>query len=329
MNQDVNVAIISSEFYAPYAATTIVSILHHLDKERNICFYLLSNDITQGSIKKIERLKRIRQFEIKVIYIEEKDLAFCGDIKSPYYISRIAASRLLLPSILQSLDKVVCVESDMIFLDDISKLYDLDIGENWIGAVEDFARKVHARDLWRDERMMYYNTGVILLNLKKLREVDYLNILRDKIKQSGKLYRLQEQCLMNDAYKDHFYRLNIKWNFYHEFYPESLKARFQFQAVSKEEYLYAMNKPSVVHTPGADKFWHPHYVHPFKRVYMSFYRETGFYSWIRVPRYQIFKVKYFYVLFREHAVISMIESENERKLRIFGVPLYSKKFKIL
>ena len=162
----IHLAIISSEQYAEYAATTLLSVLKNMDKNRACHIYVLTEDISNKSQKKIEKLKKVHDFEITYLFLKDSDFAVLSGIKCPYYISRIAASRVLLPSLLPNLDKIVCIESDMIFRHDICELYDTNIGKNYIAAVEDFARKIHAKDLWNNIQDIYFNTGVMLVNLK-------------------------------------------------------------------------------------------------------------------------------------------------------------------
>lgn len=326
MEDTIHLAIISSNDYAPYMATTLMSVLDRLDKKRNCHIYVLTQDLTRSAQKKLKKLRRIHDFEIDYIHINESDLDFIKGVNVPYYINRLAASRLLLPSILHKLDKVICIESDLIFLDDIAKLYDTDIGDNYIGAVEDFARKVHAKDLWDNEKDIYFNTGVILINLKKLREINYKDKLIHGISRNASRYKLQEQCIMNDVYKGHIQRLDIKWNFYHEFYPIELKRRIKFQAENKKEYLNAVTAPSVIHTPGADKMWHPHYQHPFKEEYMRLYKKNPFYSMIKLWNYKIHNhSRYVYLTVFDIPILSIIRCKEGKRVSLFGVTIYQRK----
>ena len=326
MEDTIHLAIISSNDYAPYTATTLMSVLDRLDKKRNCHIYVLTQDLTRSAQKKLKELRRIHDFEIDYIYINESDLDFIKGVNVPYYINRLAASRLLLPSILNKLDKVICIESDLIFLDDIAKLYDTNIGENYIGAVEDFARKVHAKDLWGNDKDIYFNTGVILINLKKLREINYKAKLVQGIVHNASRYKLQEQCIMNDVYKGHIQRLDIKWNFYHEFYPIELKRRIRFQAENKKEYLNAVTAPSVIHTPGADKMWHPHYQHPFKEEYMKLYKKNPFYSVIKLWNYKIHNhSRYIYLTVFDIPILSIIRVKDGKKVSLFGVIICQRK----
>lgn len=317
----IHLAIISSEQYAEYAATTLLSVLKNMDKNRACHIYVLTEDISNKSQKKIEKLKKVHDFEITYLFLKDSDFAVLSGIKCPYYISRIAASRVLLPSLLPNLDKIVCIESDMIFRHDICELYDTNIGKNYIAAVEDFARKIHAKDLWNNIQDIYFNTGVMLVNLKKLRQINYIDLIKEHIQKNGYKYKLQEQCLLNDAYKGKIYRLNIKWNFYHEYYSDDLKRRIQFVPESETEYQDALTDPWVIHTPGADKFWQPHFNHPYKKEYMHLYKSTPFYRFFRFMNYTIHSEKYKYITFYDIPFFSEKYNKDYKKINLFGLPV--------
>lgn len=322
----IHLAIISSEEYAQYAAATLLSVLKNMDPNRLCHIYILTEDITPQTQKKIEKLKHIHDFQITYLYFKETDFDILKNIKCPYYINRIAAARLLLPSFLPNLDKVVCIESDMIFRHDIGALYDTEIEQNYIGAVEDFARKIHAKDLWGNDSDIYFNTGVMVINLKKLRQIDYLSLIKEHIKQNGAKYKLQEQCIINDSYKGKIYRLNIHWNFYHDYYSAALKKRIQFQPVNEKEYLEATKDPWVVHTPGADKFWHPHFKHPYKKEYMQLYKQTTLHPLFKYMNYNIHTEKYKYITFYDIPIFSNIKTASKKEIKLLGIPFLKKTF---
>lgn len=294
MKKEVHVAIVSSDKYAPYTSTALLSILKNIDKDRKCNIYILTGDMSVNSRIKIDKLKNIYNCSIQYCFFKDSDLAFCKDLHSPKYIDKVAASRLLLPSLFPDLNKIICIEADMFFRDDISKLYDVDIGDYYIGAVEDFARKIHAKELWDNEKDIYFNTGVMLVNMKKLREISYKHILECFAEKNKQKYKLKEQDLMNDAYKNHIFRLNIKWNFYHEFYSDDIKNKIYFEPVNQQEYNDAVKFPSVIHTPGEDKLWYPHFKHPYKNEWLKLYKKSGFYSFRSSMKYNVNGTEYSY-----------------------------------
>ena len=95
--------------------------------------------------------------------------------------------RLFIPAMFPQYDKGIYIDSDVVLTDDIANLYDIDIGNNFIGACTDLsiadtpplvAYTENAVGIPKGE---YINSGVLLMNLKELRECDleghFLNLL--------------------------------------------------------------------------------------------------------------------------------------------------------
>ena len=86
--------------------------------------------------------------------------------------------RLLIPVMFPEYDKGIYIDSDVVLTGDLAELYDTDIGDNFIGACAD--RSVSDVPELADymekavgvDRRSYVNSGVLLMNLKKLREAE-------------------------------------------------------------------------------------------------------------------------------------------------------------
>ena len=84
-------------------------------------------------------------------------------------------SRLLIPELKSDIDRAIYLDSDVIAVDDIEKLWNEDLGEYEIGACPDlgydrrFLRNCTAK-LNVDADHVYANAGVLLLNCRKMRQ---------------------------------------------------------------------------------------------------------------------------------------------------------------
>ena len=132
--------------------------------------------------------------------------------------------RLFIPSMFPQYDKGIYIDSDVVLTDDIAKLFDIDIGENYIGACNDLSIADIPPLVAYTEKAVgvnakeYINSGVLLMNLKKMRDDDleghFLSLLNkyhfDSIAPdqdylnamcNGKIYYLEEKwdTMPNDA----------------------------------------------------------------------------------------------------------------------------------
>ena len=83
-----------------------------------------------------------------------------------------ALLKFSLGELLPDLDKVLYLDGDILVRKNLAPIFDLDLGEKVLAAAPDtgvisFPRPIHA------EVKRYFNSGVMLLNLKKMRAEDY------------------------------------------------------------------------------------------------------------------------------------------------------------
>jgi len=94
-----------------------------------------------------------------------------SDINVTPNFTRFTLYRLLLPSLLPaSVTKILYLDADTLVQGSLHTLYKRSLGKNLLGAVRDpgaFGRK---QQLGFDEREDYFNAGVLLLNLREIRQ---------------------------------------------------------------------------------------------------------------------------------------------------------------
>jgi lipopolysaccharide biosynthesis glycosyltransferase len=87
--------------------------------------------------------------------------------------------RLLLPQMLPDLDKIIYTDVDLIFNCDLQELDKIDISKYYVAGVKDFYKnKGNFRSkIWSEyglydisDKGQYINTGVLVINLKKIRQ---------------------------------------------------------------------------------------------------------------------------------------------------------------
>lgn len=126
----------------------------------------------QNSVKKID-----------VTDLYEKEFGYCKNENAyctPYTLLRLLAD--LVPNIP---DKILYLDIDMMANGDISELYNTDISEYEYAAVKE---KYGSVFIWPD----YINAGMLLLNMKKIKETGLLEKARELIKNKKMLFADQD-----------------------------------------------------------------------------------------------------------------------------------------
>ena len=122
--------------YCPFLAVAIQSLIDNASAEYTYLIKILNTDISEENKRKIGKYER-ENVDIEFVdlnyYIQKvKDKLYTRD-----YYSKTTYFRLFLPNLYPQYDKVLYLDSDIVILDDIAKLYNTDMGDNLVAAAPD------------------------------------------------------------------------------------------------------------------------------------------------------------------------------------------------
>ena len=226
MNREIPIFFTIDDSYAPFLAVALNSAIKNSDPQRNYKAVVLYQDLGADNISRLQSLQT-ENFKIELMPIranmEALDDRMSNRLRCDYFTLTIYF-RLFIPSMFPQYDKGIYIDSDVVLTDDIAKLFDIDIGENYIGACNDLSIADIPPLVAYTEKAVgvnakeYINSGVLLMNLKKMRDDDleghFLALLNkyhfDSIAPdqdylnamcNGKIYYLEEKwdTMPNDA----------------------------------------------------------------------------------------------------------------------------------
>ena len=152
-------------FFCTYVA--LVSLIHSKNKDT---YYDISILHTGLSLKYQAILSRLNNTDIHITFIGFDPQKYLN-IKNVYHVTNTACVKFDIPNIFCDLDKILYIDGDVLIKQDLTPLFNIDLGDNYIAAV----REMQA-SLWNYHQIVgsefYINSGVMLLNLKKMREDD-------------------------------------------------------------------------------------------------------------------------------------------------------------
>lgn len=209
------IALITDERFAPYCATTIASVLNNSQEETEFDFYILTGGLSQTVKEKFNGLKAIKDCSINIISIDIdnfKGLPKCNHIPIESYF------RFKLFSLLDGLDKVIYLDSDMIVLGDIEGLFNTNIDNYYAGMVIDTVKEVGTvlnevkQKLQFPVNSDYFNAGVMVINLNKCREDHIESKLFDWAKRNYDKLTWADQDVINVIMHGLIKKLPSKYN---------------------------------------------------------------------------------------------------------------------
>ena len=231
--------------YAPYVATTMVSVLSNT--KSFIEFYIITSGISDDNQEKIKSLNnKYKNFSVEFININTDDEYF--NKLASWHGTKINYARFLIPALKPNLKKAIYMDVDIIVQDDILSLYKENLENYALGAVFE---KVHQNSinverlkrLKLDAQHKYFCAGVLLINVQNWLQ----NNIPEQLAEIGEKYQSDiidaDQDILNKYFDNNYKSLEQKYNW--------INQNYDFFKEPKESII-------IRHFNGIVKPWHIH-----------------------------------------------------------------------
>ncbi len=228
------------------------------NKNNKIVFNIFHEDFTNEDIEKVrEKLERYQGLELKFFFVTKK---MVEGLPLAQHFRLATYFRVLSPMILEDLDKLLYLDTDMIIDGDIRELWEIDIDNFILAAVREEAVGELEKRLNLPVNYKYFNAGTVLLNLKKIREKKIFEKVLEYLKDnSNEMLYLDQDALNALIYQD-WLEIDEKWNYHNTFVLKRLE---KLKNVLIDE-------PIIIHYTGPLKPWHSESKHVLKYLYLKY-----------------------------------------------------------
>ncbi len=288
----------ADENYVRPLAVTLHSAAASLPRGRHLQVLLLDGGISESSWQGLKESLIDLPITIHVI---RPDLDSVRDLGISHHITHTAYLRLLAARLLpDSIDKVIYLDSDVLVRRDLTELWEYDVqGQYCLAAVDIACPFVDARQAdpcfrksipylaaispirnWRelglDGSAPYFNSGVMVINLKRWREERIENRLLDCLRKNSKYVWCWDQYALNVVFAGQWKLLPAKWNQgVHVFeYPDE-----SHSPIEKSEFLGMRDDPALVHFTTEFKPWEYRPYHPLREQFFKRLDQTAWNGW--------------------------------------------------
>lgn len=201
----INIALGISNSWFLQACITATSVLAVSNLDDEYTFYILSNGFSSTDKEMFLKLKNLRNVHFEFVTID--DNYFDGAIHDWLGVS--SSYRLFLPNATNE-NKILYLDSDIVALQDIASMYTTNISNYYIAAIEDkCSAMMRTRIPHIKSGETFFNGGVQLMNLKKMREDNIAKKFIDKQRES---IFYTDQDTVNDICYGKIYSLPLKYN---------------------------------------------------------------------------------------------------------------------
>ena len=259
-------------YYIPYCATTIASIIDNNQAER-ITFHLFVDEITDANRVMMQEWF-VKQDGKDILFYDLSEDDFKDFPVGNAYINLTTYFRLVIQDKLPDIDKVIYLDCDTIVNGSLKELWNTEMGDYAVAGVRD--RVNDSIRLYNRLRYPihdgYINAGVLLINLKKWRELHVFDRAKEIAKAMPKALKNHDQDIINILFHDSKQILPFRYNLleYYLYVEEWLYLDRKYYP----EIVEACKNPAIIHFCMPQKPWHYECINPFKELYYKYRKMT-------------------------------------------------------
>ena len=242
-----HVCMASNNAYVQHLCVTIASVLKNTTAP--LAFHILHADISDASCNLIGSL--FLRPDCSVEFLRMDKAVFGDSAPGGGHAAAEPFFRLAIADMKPDLKKAIYLDSDLVVLKDLAELWGMDTGGCYAGVVEDLMSFKNKKRKDAFERGRYFNSGVMLLNLERIRQDFRTSTFLELAGRNRDWIRYYEQDVVNMAFKNNVIFLPLRWNLSSGYFRKTpvLPCR------TKEEMRDALGDPGIVHYTGPDKPW--------------------------------------------------------------------------
>lgn len=259
---EIPIIIAADNGYAYPMIVTIASALQTAKANTTYIFYLLvSNDFSDTNRQMIKQI--CSEYPKCRYYFFNMGNAYKNVHLTIKHITKATYYRLLLPSLLPNVSKCIYLDADIIVKKDLSLLYRTCIDDKYIAGVralgyfhseENLQNKIS--ELHIPSMDQYVNAGVLLMNLKKMRDDNLENTFENLLTKN---FSSQDQDIINAACYGKIRLLPFQFNAMTKYPLYSDVAydntRYFQQYIKKNDWDNGRKNPTIIHYADKKKPW--------------------------------------------------------------------------
>ena len=258
---DVVVLFACNEWFVPYLSVALQSIIDHTSPERRYDIVVLTGGLEWATMETLTR--QVTRENCSIGFLDVAAALRAARLPRRGRFGAEASFRLMAPTLLEGVEKAIYLDSDLIVLRDLAELFDIELGENLLGATRDAdtagiysgydtcARPHIDNVVGLADPYTYFQSGVLLLNLEAMRRECPLGDMLDYARDNR--LRWPDQDVLNHFGAGRYRRIDTRWNFMTN-WQFLRRPRIVAQAPQEiqDDYDAARLDPYIVHYAGPD-----------------------------------------------------------------------------
>ncbi len=250
----VDVVLITDANYLDFTRVAIKSAVETKCPNSKYNFYVMTMDVSDSDVSALKNLEK-SDVKVEVLPQKEVDLFYIRET----HVSKTSLLKYYIANVLPNLDKVLFVDSDILVMHDLNSIFKTDLTDKYLGAVKDpswFFENMHVVELNLEYRGFYFNSGVMLMNLKKIRDDNLLAKLEDYTNNNFRTY--MDQDAFNVVVENNVVLLPVEANTMNFFFEHNdMKTLSNFYNRNWKSYEDVFANATILHFASSKKPFGP------------------------------------------------------------------------
>lgn len=267
----INLLVTLDENYLPQLSVLLTSIALN-NPETRFDLYLLHSNIPDKAMENVNLWSKRTGNGFFPVQVQD-DMFQNAPVSRQY--PREMYYRLLAGELLPgNVKRVLYLDPDILVINSLTPLWEMDMGEKLFAAAAhtgktELANNVNRLRLGIDHD--YYNSGVLLMDLKQIRKAICPEQIFTYVKEHDKELILPDQDVLNAMFGDNILSIPDElWNYDARNYNNYL-----LRSGGICDLLWVMEHTAILHFCGKVKPWKPHYPYRFGILYRHYMQITG------------------------------------------------------
>jgi lipopolysaccharide biosynthesis glycosyltransferase len=264
-----NIVFATDNRYVPHLATALCSLFEN-NRDLSIDAYILHADVDQASLDKLSGLAGRYGQNLIDLRVAQGDVE---GLVTTFHFTLANYFRLFIPEKVP-FERALYLDSDVVVNGSIRDLYMTELGDYYLAAVCEAHFNRHAQ-LEMSEDALYFNSGVMVMNLEKWRSDRVKERVIEFVKRKPEAITFVDQCGTNAVVNGHWKAVHPRYNLQSSFLDEGYPSRFT-SPYPPEELAEAISHPVIIHYTGSAKPWVFRRPHRYRDLYWHYSRKTPF-----------------------------------------------------
>jgi len=263
------IALCTDNSYAMPAGVMMYSVC--LNSGPASFFVVIPSDFLEENKRKLRQITGCFGSEITFVTIRREDLHGFPIYRDdqPAHISIAAYYRLFLTDLLpDTIDKVLYLDCDLLCLSALTELWNINIDNKPLACISDipYTGVSEAVRLGYDEKLGYFNSGVLLINLRYWREHNVRHDFIRLITDNNDIIRYHDQDILNCVFKGQVLFIHPRFNAQDRLFHLDTPC-FPYP---DNEVAEARNFPAIIHFTYKNKPWILGGRHPYQHYFTEY-----------------------------------------------------------